>query len=187
MRTHRYTLDEVPTAQSVVRGQLAHGRGEGVVGVRSGRDVIRLFDGAAHALQQCHDGAYPTMRLAVASSADTPRAVEIGRAAMALLEVVPGVTVKEVLLEGWDDERCLQIGRSPPLSSNKAQTHFPILREATGVPYDGMLFFDDSNWSDHCRIVETNCKGVVTQRTPRGMTVQEWENGLKKFAERTRG
>ena len=183
----RYTLDEVPTAQSVARGQLAHGRGEGVVGVRSGRDVIRLFDGAAHALQQCHDGAYPTMRLAVASSADTPRAVEIGRAAMALLEVVPGVTVKEVLLEGWDDERCLQIGRSPPLSSNKAQTHFPILREATGVPYDGMLFFDDSNWSDHCRIVETNCKGVVTQRTPRGMTIQEWENGLKKFAERTRG
>ena len=71
--------------------------------------------------------------------------------------------------------------------SNKAQTHFPILREATGVPYDGMLFFDDSNWSDHCRIVEANCKGVVTQRTPRGMTVQEWENGLKKFAERTRG
>ena len=101
--------------------------------------------------------------------------------------MVPGVTVKEVLLEGWDDERCLQIGRSPPLSSNKAQTHFPILREATGVPYDGMLFFDDSNWSDHCRIVETNCKGVVTQRTPRGMTIQEWENGLKKFAERTRG
>ena len=172
----------MPTAQSVVRGQLAHGRGEGVVGVRSGRDVIRLFDGAAHALQQCHAGAYPTMRLAVASSADTPRAVEIGRAAMALLEVVPGVTVKEVLLEGWDDERCLQIGRSPPLSSNKAQTHFPILREATGVPYDGMLFFDDSNWSDHCAIVSRNCPGVVSQRTPRGLQYSEFVTGLKKFA-----
>ena len=78
----------------------------------------------------------------------------------------------------------LQIGRSPPLSSNKAQTHFPILREATGVPYDGMLFFDDSNWSDHCGIVERNCPGVVTQRTPRGMTEFEWEQGLKKYAQR---
>ena len=72
----RYTLDEVPTAQSVVRGELAHGRGEGVVGVRSGRDVIRLFDGAAHALQQCHAGAYPTMRLAVASPERRPSLTE---------------------------------------------------------------------------------------------------------------
>ena len=36
------------------------------------------------------------MRLAAASSADTPFAVQIGRAAMRILEVVPGVTVEEV-------------------------------------------------------------------------------------------
>ena len=27
--------------------------------------------------------------------------------------------------------------------SNKAQTHFPRIREITGVRYDKMLFFDD--------------------------------------------
>ena len=27
----------------------------------------------------------------------------------------------------------------------------------TGVPYDRMLFFDDCNWSDNCRDVETRC------------------------------
>ena len=37
--------------------------------------------------------------------------------------------------------------------------------------------------SDHCAMVERACPGVVTQRTPRGMTAQEWRNGLKKFAD----
>ena len=102
---------------------------------------------------------------------------------------MPGVTLREVLCRGHPEGLAdhIRIGRTPPLSSDKSKTHFPLIREATGIAYDEMLFFDDSNWSDHCRIVETNCKGVVTQRTPRGMTVQEWENGLKKFAERTRG
>jgi hypothetical protein len=27
--------------------------------------------------------------------------------------------------------------------SNKARSHFPRLREITGIPYDNMLFFDD--------------------------------------------
>jgi hypothetical protein len=27
--------------------------------------------------------------------------------------------------------------------SNKAQTHFPRIREITGIRYDKMLFFDD--------------------------------------------
>ena len=46
-----------------------------------------------------------------------------------------------------------------------------------------MLFFDDSNWSDHCAIVARNCPGVVAQRTPRGLQYSEFVNGLKKFAE----
>ena len=117
-----------------------------------------------------------------ASSADTPRAVEIGKAAMRLLEVLPGVTMNDVLMRGWTDEGHLQIGRTAPLSSDKSRTHFPILRDTTGVPYDEMLFFDDSVWSDHCRMVERACPGVVTQRTPHGMTAEEWAGGLDKFA-----
>lgn len=67
-----------------------------------------------------------------------------------------------------------------------------------------MLFFDDSVWSDHCRIVSTRCLtdpdsatvlqggqevavkgtwGVVSQKTPNGLTLSEWEAGLKKYAQ----
>ncbi len=179
-----YTLDELPG--DVVRGELL-GAGAGARGVKSGPYTIAMYDGALRALQRFHAGEYPGTRLAVASSADTPRAVQIGRAAMRVLEVVPGVTMHDVLSDGWADEINLQIGRSKPLSSDKSRTHFPILRDLTGVPYEGMLFFDDSNWSDHCGIVERNCPGVVTQRTPRGMTEFEWEQGLKKYAQRYGG
>ena len=75
----------------------------------------------------------------------------------------------------------LQIGRSPPLSSNKAKTHFPILKESLGIPYHQMLFFDDCNWTDHCAAVGK--LGVVTQRTPHGLTESEWESGIQKFRE----
>ena len=130
------------------------------------------------------------MRLACASSADTPLACRIGRAAMAILEVLPGVTLLEAFRTagggfGFADgnDHNLQIGRTAPLSSNKAASHFPILRKATGVPYKEMLFFDDCNWTDHCVAVEREL-GVVSQRTPRGLTVDEWERGLLSFRER---
>ena len=105
------------------------------------------------ALQEAADGMYGDMKLAVASSADTPLAEQIGRAAMKILEVLPGKTVYDVLIDGFEDgpwqeprERGpanLQIGRQPPLSSDKSRTHFPALQAAYGTPYDEMLFFDD--------------------------------------------
>jgi magnesium-dependent phosphatase 1 len=65
---------------------------------------------------------------AAASSADTPLAVSIGRKAMTMLEVAPGVTVRQVFALGWPEgfEGNMQIGRTSPLSSDKAHTHFPI-------------------------------------------------------------
>jgi hypothetical protein len=70
--------------------------------------------------------------------------------------VVPGVSMYDVLTADYPDGRNLQIGRQPPLSSNKAATHFPILLRELDVPYDEMLFFDDSMWSDHCTLPVTN-------------------------------
>lgn len=163
-----YELNDMPS--DTVVGDL-NGRGEGITAVYSGRRPIRIFRGALVALQEVHDGMYPGMRLAVASSADTPLAEKIGREAMSILEVVPGVTMLDVLTSGWEwdgEPLNLQIGRQPPLSSDKSRTHFPRLAEATGVPYEQMLFFDDSMWSDHCALVESRCPGVVTQRTPQG-------------------
>lgn len=180
-----YELEAVPDARDVVIGALSRGEQgqQGVVGVRSGGETIRLFDDARSILRDFHQGAFPPdVRLAAASSADTSRAVAIGRAAMSLLEVVPGVTMRQVLARGWPEsfEGNLQIGRSPPLSSDKAATHFPILQRVTGIKYHEMIFFDDCNWGDHVGNVE-RAHGVVGQRTPRGLTQREFELCLRTY------
>mmetsp|Transcript_129598 Transcript_129598/g.415575 ORF Transcript_129598/g.415575 Transcript_129598/m.415575 type:complete len:304 (+) Transcript_129598:128-1039(+) len=181
-----YEMRAIPVEDSKVFGDLS-GRGEGVVGVMSGSDKISLHEGALLALQGHADGKLPGMRIAVASSADTPFAERVGRAALALLEVVPGLTVWDLLLRDWDGADVNQIGRQPPLSSNKAQTHFPRLRQATGVRFDRMLFFDDCNWGDHIGMVSAGCKesngrGVVGVRTPYGLRKGEWLQGLDLYA-----
>ena len=129
-----------------MKGDLG-GRGVAVVGVMSGRNRISLHDGSLLALQKHHDDEYPGMRVAFASSADTPFAERVGRAALRLLEVVPGTTVWDLVVErDWKGRDVNQIGRQPPLSSNKARSHFPALKTVTGIRYDRMLFFDDCNW-----------------------------------------
>ena len=215
-----YTLSKIPDETNVVRGDL--GRGEGVVGVMSGRSRISLHEGSLVALQAHHDGHFEGMKVCFASSADTPLAEKIGRgecwsdcfvivyilrtehevtsinsltdktnetAALKLLEVVPGTTVWDLVVgRDWNGVDVNQIGRQPPLSSNKSATHFPILRDITKIRYDRMLFFDDCQWGDHCGQVERACKesetgrGVVTVRTPYGLRVDEWNEGLGKYA-----
>lgn len=137
-----YTLSHIPDASNIVEGDL-NGRGKGVVGVMSGRKRISLHAGSLRALQSHYDNKYPNMKVCFASSADTPLAEQIGRATLKLLEVVPGTTVWDLVVErDWDGVDVNQIGRQPPLSANKSATHFPILRECTRVRYDRMLFFD---------------------------------------------
>mmetsp|Transcript_14566 Transcript_14566/g.29154 ORF Transcript_14566/g.29154 Transcript_14566/m.29154 type:complete len:256 (+) Transcript_14566:17-784(+) len=182
-----YEMPSIPT--ETIEGNL-NGHGEGVTGVKSGPHVIRLHTGSLVALQEHHEGAYPGMRCVMASSADTPKAERIGRAALRLLEVVPGVTVWDVLMKDWAGKDVNQIGRQPPLSSNKSKTHFPRIRELTGVKYDGMLFFDDCNWGDHCGMVSNGCKenngeGVVSVRTPNGLREADWRKGLELYKEAT--
>ena len=178
-----YSLHVVPTKNDCVRGDLGGGY-EGVIGVKSGSETIRLFPGALKVMQRILAGDYPGMRIAAASSADTPLAVRIGRAALELLEVAPGVTVRSVFALGFpqDYDGNMQIGRSPPLSSKKEQTHFPILRRETGVEYADMLFFDDCNWGDNVGNVN-RALGVVGQRTPHGLTESDWSDGLHLYAQ----
>lgn len=123
-----FTLDEMP-GQPVI-GDL-NGRGEGVIGVRSGTETITMFPGALQALQECAEGRFDPMRLAVASSADTQFATQIAQAALRMLEVLPGVTLRQLLARGWPDafEGNVWIGRQMPLSSDKSRTHFPLLKE----------------------------------------------------------
>lgn len=182
-----FEMSAIPGDSDTFVGDL-NGRGDGVAGVFSGRDRISLHAGALAALQEHADGNFPGARVALASSADTPFAEKVGRKALTMLEVLPGLTVWELLQRDWDGVDVHQIGRQPPLSANKAQSHFPRLREATGVRFDRMLFFDDCNWGDHVGKVCGQCKedsgeGVVGVRTPRGLGVDEFRRGLEAYAE----
>lgn len=182
-----FEMGAIPNAPAdAVVGDL-NGRGQGVTGVMSDGDKISLHKGALTALQEHADGRYPGMKVALASSANTPFAVQIGRKSLTMLEVLPGLTVWDLLMRDSDGVDVNQIGRQPPLSPNKAATHFPRLREATGIGFDRMLFFDDCNWGDHCGMVAAQCKeanglGVVTMRTPRGLGVSEWREGMHAYA-----
>jgi magnesium-dependent phosphatase 1 len=183
-----FEMPSIPTESDKVLGDL-NGRGEGVVGVMSGRHQISLHKGSLFALQRHYDGVYGDMKVAFASSADTPFAEKIGRASLKMLEVVPGVTVWDIVVgRDWEGRDVNQIGRQSPLSSNKARSHFPFLKRDTGIRFDKMLFFDDNNWSDHCGMVRTQCKeddtqkGVVCLETPTGLRVADWEKGLKLYA-----
>ena len=164
-----------------------NGKGKGVIGAYSGSHQISMHKGSLLALQEHAEGIkYPGMKVCFASSADTPFAEKIGRATLKLLEVVPGLTVWDLVVRrDWDNRDVNQIGRQPPLSSNKAKTHFPRIRELTGIHYDKMLFFDDCNWGDHCRMVAEGCqengKSVVTHRTPNGLREADWRKGLELY------
>lgn len=188
-----YEMPSVPSSTNVVIGDL-NGRGEGVTGVYSGPHKISLHGGSLLSLQDHADGTlFPGMKVAFASSADTPFAEKVGRAALKLLEVLPGLSVWDLVVgRDWDGVDVNQIGRQPPLSSDKSRTHFPRLREATGIGYDRMLFFDDCNWGDHCGMVSAGCRepdsglAPVTIRTPNGLGIKEWEKGLKTYEERSK-
>lgn len=176
-----YTLSELPVKPVMDKLGL---HGEGVAAVYSGRRKVQLFPGALRVLQDIYLDCYPCVRIAAASSADTPRAVQIARACMDTLEVLPGVTMRQVFAKGWQPgfEGNIQIGRSPPLSADKGATHFPRIQRETGIPYNQMLFFDDCNWDDNCREVARKCPGVATQTTPDGLQESEWIAGLQTFA-----
>ena len=183
-----YEMTAIPGPQDVVMGDL-RGRGEGVVGVMSGGHKISLHPGALLAMQHHQDGMYGSMKVAFASSADTPFAEKVGRASLKLLEVVPGTTVWDLVVHrDWNGKDVNQIGRQPPLSSNKARSHFPFLQRETNIRYDRMLFFDDCNWGDHCGMVSSQCRepdtntGPATVRTPNGLRVADWEKGLAVYA-----
>jgi magnesium-dependent phosphatase 1 len=185
-----YEMSAIPGPNDKVIGDL-NGRGQGVIGVMSGRNQISLHEGSLLALQNHVDGKYGDMKVAFASSADTPFAEKVGRASLKMLEVVPGMTVWDLVVgRDWHGRDVNQIGRQPPLSSNKAQSHFPFLKRETGIRYDRMLFFDDCNWGDHCGMVASQCKepdtnlGPAIVRTPNGLQIQDWEKGLEVYAKR---
>lgn len=170
-----YELRSLPTEKVIDKDGL-------VVGAKNRHgQTVRLFPGALKVLSDYASGKFPKhCRIAAASSADNDMAVRCAHQSMATLEILPGVTMANVFESGFKKgfRGNLQIGRSGKLSSNKT-THFNELKKETGIEFDKMLFFDDCNWSDNCAIVSK--LGVSTQKTPRGLTMSEFENGLRTY------
>jgi magnesium-dependent phosphatase 1 len=133
-------------------------------------ECVTLFDGARLALRELAlNPKYRGIKLAAASSSLEPT---YSHACLRGIEVLPGLTLRDMFSHD-------EIGRSGKLSSRKT-THFRELHKASGVPYEEMLFFDDCNWGDHCKDV-TKTYGVVSQRTPSGMRLEEFHRGIDKY------
>lgn len=144
----------------------------GVVGLKipGTSQTVHLFDGARKALREIAlDPRYKEVLIAVASSSLEPT---YSHACLNHIEIIPGLTMREML--SYDE-----IGRTGHLTSRKT-THFESLHAKSHVAYDEMLFFDDCNWGDHCADVSESF-GVISQRTPNGLTFDEFHEGLEKY------
>jgi len=190
-------LSGPPNKNKIQTGPLLNNKGNGTTGVLCGNDYLTVHPGAMTAFQEIYENKkYPNMRLALASSASNYGGrgsgcpADIGFRALEILEILPNVTIRDVINKSWEshpnysniiknDFHCL-IGNSGILSEDKSKSHFPLLRKNLEIEYDQMLFFDDSNWTNHCRLVSQKC-GVVCQRTPHGCQVQEWNKGVQDW------
>jgi len=109
---------------------------------------------------------YRDVKIAVASTRSYSRACIAG------IEITEGVFLKDIISYA-------QIGRDGKLTSRKT-SHFRLIHEESGVPYEDMLFYDDCNWGDHVGDLN-RAYGVVGMRTPNGLNLQEFHQGLLLF------
>lgn len=161
-----YELHTAPTAYDAAAG-----------GVRAGRDTVKLFHGSATVLRRLlTDPRFASVKIAAASSTNEPQY------AATCLAALPADS------SGEREERvCDLIDFREIYPASKGQNHFPALHKASGVPYDGMLFFDDCGYVDNCADVVLHCPGVACVRTPHGLTEAAFDAALAAFADGARG
>jgi len=134
-------------------------------------EIVELYPGARLVLRElATNPKYKEVKIAVASTSLEP---SYSRACIDGLEIVEDVTMRDMISYA-------QIGRSGNLTSRKT-SHFRLIHEQSGVPYNEMLFFDDCNWGDHVGDLQS-AFGVFGVRTPNGLSLDDFHKGLKKFA-----
>lgn len=155
--------------------------GATVTGVKCGTHgpTVSLFPDALTLLSRLHTNHYKlpsTTYFLTASSSEEPT---YSRACLANLTTDGGSIAINDLFHAH------AIGRTGVLTSRKT-THFAFLKKtlenehSATVEYSDMLFFDDCNWGDHVGDLEREL-GVVGIRTPNGITLELFEEGMKKF------
>eukprot|EP00961_Rhodomonas_salina_P286800 3875659-Rhodomonas_salina.3 len=101
----------------------------------------------------------------LALTSRTTEQVEWAKALLTKFEVVPGVTM----------DNLVAYAEIFPGSKRK---HFQNLKRDSGVPFSDMIFFDDSTMNTR----EMETMGILCVHCPRGLTFQHWEMGLQEFA-----
>ncbi len=160
-----YTLPMCPT-EPVREGEL-------VIGVRCGSrgPTVKLFPEARVVLERIANGEFPDVMFGLASSSEEP---SYSKSCLKNLEIKPGVTMESLF-------PFTAIGRTDGLTSRKT-THMARLKEqCPELDFKKCLFFDDCGWGDHVGDLN-KALGVKGVRTPYGMTVEAFEEGLKMFA-----
>ena len=129
---------------------------------------ITVFDGASHVLSETNNWRKQkdlteksNIKVAVASCTDEPG---YARKCMDWLIVDDGSTLSS----------CFDHVEIRPGDKRR---HFESLHRITGIPYEEMCFFDDYDLN----IISVGSLGVKCYHTPRGMTVDAWEDALKTF------
>jgi len=150
-------------------------------GVKCGSNgpVVSLFPASRIIIDRLHANYYnfpDKILFCTASSSEEP---SYSRACLNNLTISDGSqTINELF-------HAHAIGRTGQLSSRKT-THFAMLKkeifDCHGVEIDfrDVLFFDDCNWGDHVGDLKTTL-GVTGIRTPHGLTVELFEEGLELF------
>uniref|UniRef100_A0A7S1ZWP5 Uncharacterized protein n=1 Tax=Ditylum brightwellii TaxID=49249 RepID=A0A7S1ZWP5_9STRA len=145
----------------------------GTIGMQVPRykTTVKLYTGARRALRELVTN--PNYKHIVIGVASTSLEPSYSHACIDGIEITKGVRLRDVIT--YD-----QIGRSGPFLTSRKTTHFQLLHQESGVPYNEMLFFDDCNWGDHVSDVQ-NAFGVIGVATPHGLQYSEFEKGLEIY------
>lgn len=129
------------------------------------RTPIRVFEGAAYALQEINrlrsDGH--NIHAAVASRTDQ---ADWAHVCMKHLQLPDGTTLSD----------CFQDRIEIDCMRDKTH-HITRLQKKTGIALEEMCFFDNEHWNIEC----VRKIGVLSIYTPDGMTRGAWKDALKAF------
>ncbi|KAG7351255.1 magnesium-dependent phosphatase [Nitzschia inconspicua] len=142
---------------------------------------IRVFSGASYALADIHrlrEEGYE-IQAAVASRTDEPDwAFFCMRHLAVKVQGRKGGNAQE-LITLLDCFGSGSMKKNPliQISYQDKTHHFKRLHQATGIPYEDMVFFDNENWN----IRSVSKLGVKCIYTPDGMQKKHWDQAKKAF------
>ncbi|EON66926.1 magnesium-dependent phosphatase-1 [Coniosporium apollinis CBS 100218] len=120
---------------------------------------------------------HKSIKIGAASRTHAP---DLGREMLKLLRV-PNSSISSPSTSAGSSTRAIEYFDYLQIFPGSKTTHFEKLQQATGLPYEEMLFFDDESRN---RNVET--LGVVMWLVRDGVTVEEVDAGVRSWRKRNK-